>query len=144
VADVVPGTEPTARSWFADELAQTTASWANARGCFEQIGRSNYRKTDVILETTVEKLYEARLRVRDCQHSPGFGTVAVVLQKTGCKPLNGPSLPASDALLTDRTIRLRLQPGSAWKVNLIYFADDVREKAEALKIKSQNSDWRTV
>jgi hypothetical protein len=51
-------------------------------------------------------------------------------------------LPASDALLTDRTIRLRLQPGSAWKVNLIYFADDVREKAEALEIKSQESSMR--
>jgi hypothetical protein len=90
IRDVGPGTEPTAESWFTDEFAQTTVSWANARGWFEQIGRSNYRKTDVILETTVEKLYEARLRVRDCHHSPGFGTVAAVLQKTGLQAINRP------------------------------------------------------
>lgn len=71
--------------------------------------------------------FEIAITVRDLGRSLQF------YKKLGYQPLNDPFLPASDALLTDGMIRLRLQPGSAWKVDLIYFADDVREKAEALE-----------
>lgn len=71
--------------------------------------------------------FEIAITVQDLERSQQF------YKKLGYRPLNDPSLPASDALLTDGMIRLRLRPGSAWKVKLVYFADDVREKAEALE-----------
>jgi predicted enzyme related to lactoylglutathione lyase len=54
-------------------------------------------------------------------------------EKLGYKKLDDSSLPASDTLLTDGMIRLKLRQGNAWKANLIYYAQNVREKAEALE-----------
>ena len=71
--------------------------------------------------------FEIVITAQDVERSVQF------YKRLGYQPLNDPSSPSSDSLLTDGMIRLRLQQGSAWKANLIYFADDVREKAEALE-----------
>jgi predicted enzyme related to lactoylglutathione lyase len=71
--------------------------------------------------------FEIAITVQDLERSLRF------YKKLGYQPLSDPSAPVSDVLLTDGMIRLRLEPGSAWKVNLIYFAEDVREKAETLE-----------
>lgn len=71
--------------------------------------------------------FEIAITVRDLERSLDF------YKKLGYQPLNDPSTRASDALLTDGMIRLRLQSGSAWKVTLIYFTDEITEQAEALE-----------
>lgn len=53
-------------------------------------------------------------------------------ERLGYQKLSDPSLAASDTLLTDGLIRLRLRQGSTWKANLIYYAESVKEQAEQL------------
>jgi predicted enzyme related to lactoylglutathione lyase len=71
--------------------------------------------------------FEIAITTQDLDRSAEF------YERLGYQKLNDASSAASDKLLTDGLIRLRLRQGSTWKASLVYYAESVKEAAEQLE-----------